>query len=99
MPKTKITKEKDSFGGIDEGEDHYPYGTSLSFDDELVDELKLDALDIGDVVEIKAFAKVTSKSEHDSERNSGKSVSIQLTDVEIYPENNSDHADELYPTG
>ena len=99
MPRTKIAKEKENFDGIESSsEAHYPYGTSLSFDDDLVDTLKLDDLDVGDVVEVTALAKVTMKSEHDSERNSSKSVSIQLTEVEIYPEKSEpDRASELYP--
>ena len=95
MGKVKISKEK--YDDSPSSEAHYPYGTNLSFEDDLVDKLKLDDLDIGDTVEVRAMAKVTAKSEHDSERHSSKSVSLQLTEVDVQPEDTRDNADKLYP--
>jgi len=95
MPGVKISKER--FDGLgSEDETYYPYGTSLDFEDDLVDSLKLDSLSVGDVVEVRALAVVTSKSERESEGDSSKSVGIQLTEIGIYPEGESDNAEKLY---
>jgi len=75
--------------------EEYPYGTSLDFSDEMVDMLGVGSLAINDIVEIRGFAYVQSKSEHDSESHSSKSVSLQLTAVNISTNDNS-RVNKLY---
>ncbi len=75
----------------------YPWGTRLDFENDLVDNLEIDGLAVGDVVEIKAFAFVQSKSirESDSPNGSHKDISLQLTAMKVSREE-SDRAEELY---
>lgn len=82
---------------------HYPWGTNLRFEDDLVDELGIAALAAGDTVEIRAVAFVESKSEHKSDttesgEHSEKSISLQLTQVRVSRES-ADHATQLYGGG
>lgn len=86
MPEdmVKIEKESSSMGvTCCSDENHYPYGTSISFDDELVDELGIESLAVGDVVEVRGFAFVDSKSEHSSKDHSSKDIRLQMTQVKI----------------
>lgn len=45
----------------------YPYGTSISFDNDTLEKIGLEVSDVevGDVIEIHGFAKITSVSERD----------------------------------
>lgn len=62
---------------------HYPYGTSISIEKELIDELGVDALALGDVVEVRGFAFVDSKSEHASKEYESKDMRLQLTSLKV----------------
>lgn len=75
--------------------DHYPYGTSLRFDKDMIEELGIDSLAVGDVVEIRAFAFVDSKSEHSNTEYSDKTVGLQLTSIKVKREE-GDRAEQLY---
>jgi hypothetical protein len=90
MPEdqVKIKKESSSMGVTCCSDDnHYPYGTSINFDDDLVDELGVDNLAVGDVVEIRGYAFVDSKSEHSDSESTNKSVRLQLTSLKVSREN------------
>lgn len=81
----EISKEKSEVG-VDHSGDAYPYGTSLTLTDKMVDDLGLSKLKVGEKVTISAKAFVDSKSEHESSRDdyhSNKSVSLQLTTIKI----------------
>lgn len=75
--------------------DHYPYGTSLSFEDEMIAELGAENLSVGDIVEVRGFAFVDRKSEHSSTDHSSKSIGLQLTTVKLRREE-SDRAETMY---
>lgn len=95
--QVKIKKQSDAADGLvccSDGE-HYPYGTSLHFEDELIDELGAQNLAVGDVVEVRAFAFVDRKSINDSTGHSSKSIGLQLTSVKLKREE-SDRAEQLY---
>lgn len=98
MPEdqVKIKKTSESMGVTccSDG-DYYPYGTSLSFDDELVDELNAGNLAVGDVVEVRGYAFVDSKHESSSTEGSSKSVRLQMTSIKLRREED-DHAKQLY---
>ena len=81
----KIKKMSESSTGMTRcsDSDYYPYGTSLSIDDELVDELELGNLAVGDVIEIKGYAFVDSKSESSDKDGSNKHVRLQFTALEV----------------
>lgn len=98
MPEgmTKLEKTRDN--GIDcsvGSEAHYPWGTALNIENELVEDLGAEGLAAGDLVEIRAFAKVESKNEHQSEDGTQRSLRLQLTAMEIRRES-SDRAETLY---
>lgn len=99
MPEdqVKVKRESSASDGMvsrSDGE-HYPWGTSLSFDDEMLEELGAENLAVGDIVEIRAFAFVDHKSEHSSTDHSSKSISLQLTTVKLQRET-GDRAEQLY---
>ncbi len=80
----KIKKEKQSRDVTCCSDDnYYPYGTSISIDDDLVDELNAGNLVVGDIIEIKAHAFVDSKSESSNKEGSNKSIRLQLTSMNI----------------
>lgn len=95
--QVKIKKLPSGSEGIDCCSDgnHYPYGTSLRFEDEMLEELGIENLAVGDVVEVRAFAFVDTKSEHSNVDHSSRSIGLQLTTAKIKREE-SDHAEQLY---
>lgn len=98
MPEdqVKINKESSSSDSVCcSDENHYPYGTSLNIDDELVDELNAGNLAVGDVVEVRGYAFVDSKSEHSSKEHTSKSIRLQMTSMKLNREND-DHAKQMY---
>ena len=99
MPEDQVTIKKSSSSSdgltcCSDG-DHYPYGTGLSIDDDLVDELDAGNLAVGDVVEVRGYAFVDSKSEHSSKDNSSKSIRLQMTSMKLNRETD-DRVKQLY---
>lgn len=81
-------KQEDSPAMCCGGEPYWPWGTSLEFEDELLDGLQIfDSVEIEDEVQIIATAKVVRKSERSSSDTQGtdesRSISFQLTTVEV----------------
>lgn len=98
MPEDQVKIKKDSSSmGVTccSDENHYPYGTSLSFDDDLVDDLGMDNLAVGDVVEIRGYAFVDSKSEYSNKESSNKSIRLQMTSMKVSRETD-DAVTQLY---
>lgn len=103
MPEdmVKIKKESSSMGvTCCSDENYYPYGTSISFDDDLVDELSADGFVVGDIVEVRGFAFVDSKSAYSNKSSSGddhsgKSIRLQMTSIKLTRETD-DVAVKLY---
>lgn len=85
MPEDQVKIKKEASPGVDCCSDgnHYPYGTKISIDDDLVDELNAGNLAVGDVVEVRGYAFVDSKSEHSDTGGSNKSVQLQLTSLKL----------------
>ena len=75
--------------------EEYPYGTTLDFSDEMVDMLGVGALDIGQVVEVRGLAYVKSRHESESENDSNKSVTLQMTSINTSV-NDSSRVEKLY---
>lgn len=95
--QVKIKKESDSCSGMTRCSDdsYYPYGTSLSIDNDLVDDLGIGSLAVGDVVEIRGYAFVDSKSEYSNKEGSSKDVRLQMTSIKINRESD-DRIAKLY---
>ncbi len=95
--QVKIKKQSEMTNGMTRcsDEDYYPYGTSLSIDDELVDELGLTSLAVGDVVELSGYAFVDSKSENSNKEGSSKNIRLQMTSINIEREDD-DVVTKLY---
>lgn len=79
-----------SFDGND-----YPWGTQLRFEDDMIEEMGVEALSPGDVVEVRGFAFVDSTSEHANTNGSEKSMSLQMTFIKVKREDD-DAAKQLY---
>lgn len=98
----KIPKEKyDSEVACCEAEEaHYPWGTEIQIQDDLVEKLKAGDYAVGQEVTVVAKAIVSRKSEdnHESLESEGrhsKSISFQITDIEIGAKE-GDFAEKLY---
>jgi hypothetical protein len=102
MPEdqVKIKKQSEMSDGMvccSSGE-HYPYDTGLSFDNEMLDELGVEGLAVGDVVEVRGYAFVDSKSEHSSKEHSSKSMRLQMTSIKVRREVD-DRVKQMYGDG
>lgn len=93
----EIKKESSNMLGCCSDGDHYPYGTSISLEDEMIDKLGVAALAIGDKVEVRGCAFVDGKSEHSNKNESSKSIRFQLTSVKISRKSDDDKVSKLYP--
>ena len=90
----KQSHESDGMVCCSDGE-HYPYGTSLSFDDEMIKELGIDNLAVGDIVEVRGYAFVERKSEYSTTEMSDKTIGLQMTTIKVQRET-GDRAEQLY---
>lgn len=88
----EITKEKYNEDmpccGTEEEDSHYPWGTSITLRDELIEALGLSECKAGEEVMIKAKAFVISKrvsteASVGSEEEKDATIEIQLTSIEI----------------
>lgn len=94
----KLEKEKDSDSDLSCcNESHYPYGTRLRFEDDLIKQLDMSEMEVGQVVEVHALAVIQSKSEHKDEESESKDISLQLTSIGVSKEQ-GDLTTRLYPT-
>ncbi len=72
----------------------YNYGLTLCFDHETLEKLHLDDdVEVGDMLDIRAMAKVTSVSKNDTGDGEKCRVEMQITHLGI-PENESTEYDE-----
>ena len=73
----------------------YPYGTSLRFDNEILEKLGVDISDweVGDMFHLFSMAKVTSKSENDT--TDGKRCCVELQIVAIGAESEDAENEEV----
>jgi hypothetical protein len=79
----------------------YPYGLQLSLDEDQIKALGLADMTVGATVMISAKAKVTSVSASSSENHDHRCCSLQITDMEVDPEGESQagkSASKLYPS-
>ena len=90
--KVKSSDEKVSVGGSD---DYYPYGTSLDLEKDLIDQLDIDSLNVGDTVEVYGTVVIESKSERQDKDEDSKSMVLQFTDINVKSDK-SDRAGRLY---
>lgn len=72
----------------------YDYGLSLCFGQETLDKLGLDTdVEVGDMIDLRALAKVTSVSKNDT--GDGEKCRVELTLTHIGVENeNTEHDDD-----
>jgi hypothetical protein len=99
MPEdmVKVKKQSDMSDGMVccSDSNHYPYGTSLSLEDDMIEELGIGSLGVGDVVEVRMYAFVDSKSEHNDRDSSSKSIRLQSTSMKVRREED-DRVKQLY---
>jgi len=80
---------------------YYPYGTSLRFEDGLIESLNIGGLAVEDIVEIRAFGFVENKHESSNSTKDGgghesKSIGIQITGLKIKRKVEDDIVKQLY---
>ena len=97
MPKdmTEIKKSSNTDHMPIVGGNGYPWGTELSFENDMIEDLEIGALAPGDVVEVRGFAVVVSKNERSDADNTEKSMSLQMTFLKVDRETD-DAATQLY---
>lgn len=95
MSQVEIKKKSEGSICCPSDDAHYPYGTSLRFEDELVESLGLVGKKVGDLVEVRGFAKIDSVSEHSNEDSSNVSVGVQMMSVE-FSDPTADRASMMY---
>lgn len=88
MVKIPKKTDTDMCVACPEGETHYPYGTELTFRDDLVDLLGIGNLEVDQVVVITAVAVVSRRDERSSKTSGGdavneKTIDLQLTEVAV----------------
>lgn len=98
----KMTEiKKVSYQGCDHigsSDSHYPWGTSITLENETLDSLDVGGLVPGDVVEIKAYATVESISQDADKTKSNRRITMQMTKISIDREPEKvDLASKLYP--
>lgn len=76
-------------------ENYYPYGSSLKFEDDMINELNIENLTVGDIVEVRAYGFIDSKYNRVDTNDSKKSVDLQLTSIKLNRET-GDRAEQLY---
>ena len=65
----------------------YPWGTSLTFEDEQLKKLNLSKVEAGDSISLSAIGKIVNISVYEKDKEKGrKSVEIQLQKIEITTE-------------
>ena len=94
--QVKIKKQPYDNGNLCCSDDeHYPWGTSFSVTDELVDELDVGGMEVGDIVEVRGYAFVESKSEWSDSDGQEKRIGFQLTSLKVKREA-GDRIEQLY---
>ena len=82
MKRTK--SESDESKEVAMGEEDYPYGLSISLDQDSLEKLGIAELPkVGAEMMLMAKVKVTSTNESQHENQSHKSVSLQITEMEL----------------
>ena len=98
MPEDQVKISKESSSGSDvccsDGA-YYPYGTGLNLENDLVDDLDAGSLSVGDVVEVRGYAFVESKSERSDKDGANKTLGLQLTSLSLKRESD-DRVKVLY---
>jgi hypothetical protein len=93
----EIKKEKSEECTALSDDYRYPYGLQILIENDLLAQLKVQNLPLGEVVMIHAKAFVSSKSSHESGESQSVCMNFQLTEIEIQsPTVTKDRADTLY---
>jgi len=78
-----------------DNEGHYPYGTRLEIEDDMVMGLGLDDAKAGDQVMLRGVAFIATINETETPGEEKKCMTLQLTDLEVSPVL-PDRAEDLY---
>jgi len=86
--KLSKKKKKELNGEVPSSSDQeYPWGTSLTFEDEQLKKLNLSKVEAGDSISLSAIGKIVNISVYEKDKEKGrKSVEIQLQKIEITTE-------------
>ena len=80
----KLTRaEKSEEAEIATDRPDYPYGLTLSLNEESIDKLGIELPDVGDTFFVLAIATVRSVSEHQSDDHTSRDVSLQIEQLSL----------------
>lgn len=68
----------------------YPYGLMISLTEKELKKMKADVPEIGDYIDLRAFATVTSVSEYDNADGQTCRIELQIEKIAIEDENDED---------
>lgn len=79
-----LKSKKKNPGDVEVSSSPYPWGLSLTLENETINKLGLnfDALEVGKEVLVMGYAKVENKREHDDGKTKNQSISLQITHME-----------------
>lgn len=72
----------------------YPYGTSFSLQENVLDEIDSEDWKVGDLFHFHVMAKITGINSHESEGSAKKCVNFQMTAIKDESETNEDEEDD-----
>lgn len=93
--KRDPSEKKDNDCCIAGDESLYPWGTRIHLNQEELDKIDVEGCKVGDEVMITCKAKVASRSEHETEKETDKHVEFQITDMAV-DKGQPSRADKLY---
>lgn len=86
MKRSKKKAKKESKVSVEPmSYDEYPYGLQLELNDETLKMLDVDLKSVGDYCMIEAVGKITSVSERSDTDGKNKSMSVQITKMNMSP--------------
>lgn len=88
MAKTpqEYAEEKAEVSAPEYNPPKYPYGLCICLDEEMLAKLGLPLPEVGDTIDLCAFAKVTSVSSNENENGASSRVELQITHLGLEEE-------------
>ncbi|PUB87074.1 MAG: hypothetical protein DBP02_02180 [gamma proteobacterium symbiont of Ctena orbiculata] len=85
MANLKRSKsERETLVGEASSEDElYPWGLRLHLEEPEIEKLGISEIDVGSILDISGKVKVTSYSKHEDDKESRRSIELQVTDLTL----------------
>lgn len=96
MAAIEVKKEMPEEGMALTSEPSYPYGTSISLHDELLESLNLGEVTVGQEFMLRGIVAVTAVSSYDDGEGTERCVSLQFKMMDLTPDSAKDRVDRMY---